>query len=113
MINQSHRNRIDLEEITTRNNDARAIIAGFSREIPTLAEIWHYVETALADTPTLVQEIATLRTRLADLRLDRANLVAAIRATINAHHDGEADPLSYLRDELLSQKYGSSERGRA
>ena len=33
-------------------------------------------------------------------RLDRANLRAAMRATLAAHADGEPDPLWYLRDEL-------------
>jgi hypothetical protein len=106
MTNQPHRDRIDLQEVTTRNTDARAIITGFSAATPTLADIWHYVQTALDETPTLVDEVTRLRIYLADVRLDRANLVAAIRATINAHRDGEDDPLSYLRDELLTQGYG-------
>jgi hypothetical protein len=29
-----------------------------------------------------------------------ANLLAAARATLAADHDGEDDPLSYLRDEV-------------
>jgi hypothetical protein len=37
---------------------------------------------------------------LDDTRLDRANLLAAARATIGAYLDGESDPLCYLRDEL-------------
>jgi hypothetical protein len=37
---------------------------------------------------------------LADLELRYANLLAASRATIAADHDGEANPLAYLRDEL-------------
>jgi hypothetical protein len=32
--------------------------------------------------------------------MDRANLLAAMRAALAAHADGDADPLSYLRDEL-------------
>ncbi|HEU5157029.1 MAG TPA: hypothetical protein VFU43_08535 [Streptosporangiaceae bacterium] len=90
---------------------ARDIVAGFSAASPTLAEIWNYVETALADTPALVTEITRLRAEATGARLDRANLVAAIRATIAAHHDGEDDPLSYLRDELDAQGY--SVRGRS
>lgn len=105
MTNQPHHNAIDLQEVTTRNTGARAIVAGFSEATPTLADIWRYVETALADTPVLVDEITGLRAELVNVRLDRANLVAAMRATINAHHDGEDDPLSYLRDELLTQGY--------
>jgi hypothetical protein len=34
------------------------------------------------------------------VRLDRANLLAAIRATLAADAEGEPDPLGYLRDEL-------------
>ena len=51
------------------------------------------------------------RERLTAVRLDRANLAAAGRATIAAYHDGEPDPLSYLRDELHAQGF-STERGR-
>ena len=49
---------------------------------------------------TLTAEISRQRTDLAAVRLDRANLLAAIRAALAAHRDGEADPLAYLRDEL-------------
>ena len=105
MTNTPHHNGIDLQDVTTRGEIAREIVAGFSTATPTLADIWHYVETALADTPALVAEITHLGTELTGTRLNRANLVAAIRATIAAHHDGEADPLSYLRDELHAQGY--------
>ena len=91
---------IDLEEIATRNDTARHMIAGFSAEMPTLAEIWRYLEDALRDVPALTAEITRLSSDLQHARLDRANLLAAARATIAAHHDGETDPLSYLRDEL-------------
>jgi len=90
----------DLEEIATRNETARHIVAGFSTEMPTLAEIWRYLADALRDVPTLSAEITQLSADLQHARLDRANLVAAARATVAAYHDGEADPLSYLRDEL-------------
>ena len=33
-------------------------------------------------------------------RLDRANLIAAIRTALAADAQGESDPLSYLRDEM-------------
>jgi hypothetical protein len=91
--NESTRSRIDIEEITTRNDMARHIVAGFSAAMPTLADIWEYLEGALADTQVLAAEITALR-------LDRANLLAAMRATLGAHAEGEQDPLSYLRDEL-------------
>ena len=92
--------RADLKEIATRNSAARRIIAGFSTVIPTLPDLWQLIDSALADVRTLIAELIALRAELAEIRRDRANLVAAARATIGAHHDGERDPLSYLRDEL-------------
>lgn len=100
MPNSPGNSRIDLEEITTRNSTACRIIAGFSQSIPTLADLWQLIDSALADIPALAAEIVRVRAELADMRRDRANLVAAARATLSAHHDGEHDPLSYLRDEL-------------
>ncbi len=91
---------VDLQEAATRHQTARHTIAGFATALPTLAEIWHQLQSALADTPALAAEITRLRAELADTRLDRANLIAAARAVITAYQDGEPDPLSYLRDEL-------------
>lgn len=91
---------INLEEIASRNDTAHHIVAGLSAEMPTLAEIWRYLEDALRDVPALSAEITRVSADLQHARLDRANLLAAARATIAAHHDGETDPLSYLRDEL-------------
>jgi DNA-binding XRE family transcriptional regulator len=68
-----------------------------------MAEIWNHIQLALSDVPILSAEISQLRTELDETRLDRANLLAAARATIAAHHDGEPDPLSYLRDELAAR----------
>jgi hypothetical protein len=99
--------RIDLQEVTTRNRIAHDIITGFSSTTPTLVDVWQYVETALDDTPTLSTEVTRLSAELTRTRRDRANLVAAIRATIGATHEGEDDPLSYLRDEAQAQGYGS------
>ena len=93
---------VDLQEAAARHQAARRIIAGFSAA-PTLAEIWQQLEAALADTPALSAEITWLRAELASARLDRANLLAAARAVIAAHLDGEPDPLSYLRDELQAR----------
>ena len=91
---------VDLQEAATRNHAARRIVAGFSTAAPTLAEIWQQLQAALADTPALSAEITRLRAELADTRLDRANLLAAARAIMAAHRDGDPDPLSFLRDEL-------------
>lgn len=108
MTNTPHDPWTDLQEVTTRNRIARQIIAGFSTATP--SEIWEYIETALADTPALSAEIIRLRAEIDDTRLDCANLAAAAQATISAHHDGEPDPLSYLRDELHAQGYADAYR---
>jgi hypothetical protein len=71
-----------LPAIHARQEIARRIIVGLAAANPTLAEIW----------------------QLGRMRLDRASLLAAMRATIKADADGEADPLAYLRDELADQE---------
>ena len=91
---------ISIGEIAARNETARYMIAGFSAEMPALADFWRNLDTALADNLTLSAEVTRLTAELTAARLDRANLLAAIRASLAAHADGEADPLSYLRDEL-------------
>lgn len=92
-----------LPEVATRHRTARHLADGLADQLP--ADIWSYLAAALADTPALSAEISNLRAQLAGARLDRANLAAAALATIAAHHDGEPDPLCYLRDELRSQGY--------
>jgi hypothetical protein len=109
--NTSPDSSIDPQEIANRNNTARHIIAGFSAAAPTLAEIWQHLEAALADAPILSAEITRLRDELAGTRLDRANLLAAARAVVSAHMDGEPDPLSYLRDELQARSQLPSDDG--
>jgi hypothetical protein len=103
-VPDTSRIRIDLQEVDTRNRNARHIIAGFSSAAPTLAAFWRQLDTALADTPALSAEINRLSTEVAGIRRDRADLLAAGRATITAHHDGEPDPLAYLRDELSARQ---------
>lgn len=100
---------IDLQEVANRNDAARHIIAGFSSAMPTLADIWRHLESALDDTPVLSAEITRLTAELHDARLDRANLLAAARATLSASLEGQSDPLSYLRDELTASP-GERER---
>jgi hypothetical protein len=100
MTNPHPHYRIDLDQIAVRNQAARHMIAGFSAEMPVLAEFWRNLDAALADNLILRAEATRLSTELADARMDRANLLAAMRATIAAHTDGELDPLSYIRDEL-------------
>ena len=88
------------DAVTTRNDIARDIIAGFAAVTPNLAGVWRYVDTALADVPATLAELGRALAELEAVRLDRANLLAAVQAVISAHLDSEADPLSYLRDEL-------------
>ena len=87
-------------EITTRNDIARDIIAGFAAVTPTLAGVWRFVDTALADVSAVLAELGRVRAELEAVRLDRANLLAAICACLAAHAEGEPDPLGYLRAEL-------------
>ena len=102
-----------LSEITTRNDVARDIIAGFAAVMPTLAGVWRLIDTALADLPAVLADLGRLRTELEAVRLDRANLLAAIRATLAADAEGEPDPLGYLRDELDSPESAASTRRRS
>ena len=92
--------RVRLPEIYARNDHARRIIAASASALPATFELWSQVDRALADVPALGAVIARLAAELADTRMDRANLLAAMRATLAAYADGESDPLYYLRDEL-------------
>jgi hypothetical protein len=94
-------------EVTTRNDFARDIIAGFAAVTPTLAGVWRLVDTALADVPAALAELGRVGAELEAARLDRANLLATIRATLDAWADGEDDPLWYLRDELDAHQMSS------
>ena len=72
------------------------------------------IAAALDTVPALCCEVHRLGTLLGLARLDHANLVAAARATLTADHEGETDPLWYLRDELtdrgrLPHPFGSTE----
>jgi hypothetical protein len=58
---------------------------------------------ALETIPRMCAEIGRLRARLARTLADLHNLIAAARATLGAHADGEDDALYYLRDELDAQ----------
>ena len=75
--------------------------------MPALADLWRHVDDALTDAVLLSALVARLSAHVSRLcdeldraRLDRANLLAAMRAALAAHADGEPDPLWYLRDEL-------------
>ncbi|MBN6052600.1 hypothetical protein JYK22_11720, partial [Nonomuraea sp. RK-328] len=100
--------RTDLQEALTRNRTARRLITTFARSTPTLDDLWQHVTAALDDTPALVGEVTRLSAELATLRRHHANLIAAGQATLAAHHDGENDPLFYLRDELDAQHHADA-----
>jgi hypothetical protein len=57
----------------------------------------------LRELTRLAAERDAALTRLAATRLESANRLAAIRAALAAHHDGERDPLAYLRDQLAEE----------
>ena len=100
MPNTAPHSSIDLQEVFTRNEAARQMVAGFAAATPALDEMWRYVDSALDDVPALAAVITRLSAELVATRLDRANLLAAMRTALAAHADGEADPLAYLREEL-------------
>jgi hypothetical protein len=93
-----------MQKVTTRNDIARDTLAGFASVTPTLADVLGFIDSALADVPAVLAELQRTRAELEAVRLDRANLLAAMRATIGAHADGEPDPLYYLRDELEARQ---------
>ena len=101
---------INLQEVTTRANSAQHVIVGFSRATPNLADLWQQVTHSLSDIPVLIVEITRLAAEVTSVRLDRADIAAAGRATIAAWHDGEPDHLSYLRGELDAQGFGTQRR---
>ena len=79
----------DLQEVANRHDTAAAAVDALNRALDML--------------PFLSAEITRLRRRLATTLHDLNNLLAATRATLSAHADGEEDPLYYLRDELAAQ----------
>ena len=94
-----------LAEARIRAENARQIIAGSSAAQPALTTAWRQIHDSVADVPVLADEADRLSRDLTEVRLDRANLAAAGRATINAWRNSEEDPLSYLRDELTAQGF--------
>jgi hypothetical protein len=63
-------------------------------------ELTAAVLSALADHAALCAEVDRLFRLLVDERMRYANLLAAVRAALEAARDGEADPFAYLRFEL-------------
>jgi hypothetical protein len=85
----THYSDADLQEATTRHDDALSVIRP--------------ITNALSIIPPLCAEIRQLRRRLAATLNDWHDLIAAAKATLGAHADGEPDPFYYLRDELEAQ----------
>jgi hypothetical protein len=99
--------------VTVRNDIARDLVAEFAAVTPNLAGVWRFIDRALADIPVTLADLGRARTELEAVRLDRANLLAAIRACLVAHADGEPDPLGYLRAELDTPGTPATTRRRA
>ena len=108
MTNTNPKPDIELAQISTRNTHARHIIVGCASALPALAAMWQELDDALADTLALSAQVARLSAERDRARLDRANLRAAMRATLAAHADGEPDPMWYLRDELNARQTRSA-----
>jgi hypothetical protein len=95
---------VDLQEVASQYDDATSAIRNSS-----LVRRWtttsagRKLAQALYTIPLLCAEVTRLRSRLARTVIDLQNLVAAARATLSAHREGESDPLYYLRDELEAQ----------
>jgi hypothetical protein len=106
-----HTISIDLQEAAARNLTARDVLTELSAALPPLAGVWRILDAAFADTPILTAEIVRLATELLDTRRAYADLLAAARATLTAHRDGEGDPLYYLRDELTAHGHLPPTRG--
>ena len=90
MTSNAPRPTLDEEAVTQH------FTAAVRRRTP--AALW----TALMDVPVLLAEIQRLASLLTAARAEYANVLASARATIHASEDGEADPLSYLRDEVAA-----------
>ena len=98
MVNTSDRINPDtnLQEVASRHDTAAAVIDKLGRALDTI--------------PLLSAEITRLRRRLTTTLGDLNNLLAAAKATLSAHTDGEEDPLYYLRDELTAQGHLRAEQ---
>jgi DNA-binding transcriptional regulator YiaG len=86
----------DLQEVANRHDTATAVVDVLNQALDTI--------------PLLSAEIHRLRRRLATTLSDFNNLLAAAKATLSAHADGEEDPLYYLRDELRAQGHLGAEQ---
>ncbi|MFC4007960.1 hypothetical protein ACFOY2_12055 [Nonomuraea purpurea] len=93
----------DLQEVSSRNQTAAQIMTALARAPLPVQLMWAQVIAALADIDALIDEVTGLRAELTSIRHQRANALAAMRATLAADRDGDDDPLYYVRDELDAQ----------
>jgi hypothetical protein len=94
---------MNLNDAYLRNDNALRIVAGFRSALPAMKEMWDQLDRALADVPPMGAVIARLTAHLAYMRMQNANLLAAMRAAISAYGEGEEDPLWYIRDALENE----------
>ena len=110
MHNSPQYRSINIPGVQYRNRAAREVIAAHAPKNSRLIDI----NAALDDTISLLIALRTTIQELPTTRQQRANLAAAILATLNADRDGDADPLYYIRDEMRAQGYlPPDNRGRA
>jgi len=55
------------QQVTTRNDMARDIIAGFASAAPTLAGVFQFIDSALAEAPALLAELQRSQAELKEL----------------------------------------------
>ena len=100
MPNAIPHTNINLQEVSARNDNARHIVAGFASAMPALATSGDTSKTRSTTRSRSRRRSPAFPPNCSVTRLDRANLLAAMRATLAAHADGEPDPMWYLRDAL-------------
>lgn len=88
--------------------DPDAIAAGLETlsETPLCDSCRAAIVPVTGDAVALLIEVIRLHEALTVVRLESANRLAAIRAALHAHAEGEADSLGYLRDELPADAEG-------
>ncbi|MFI6902015.1 hypothetical protein ACIBKY_12180 [Nonomuraea sp. NPDC050394] len=100
----------DLQEVLSRNHTAAHLLTALARATPAHAPIWDHIHLALVDERDILAELASVRAERAADRRRRADLIAAMRATLAAHAEGEHDPLFYIRDEVQAQERAEARR---
>ena len=97
----------NLPEIAAGDDEVLAAIALGLSCVHACGNCHGTVPPLIDNIARLAGEITRLRDALTTERLTSANRLAAIRAALGAAADGEADPLTYLRDELPDESGGA------